>query len=155
MPKIIEGKVKGKSRRIGIVASRFNQEITDRLLAGCLKELAKLGVKDENIRVAWVPGAFEIPFAAQELLLGKKCDGVITLGAVIRGETAHFDYVSSGLVDGIMRVQLKTRKPVAFGVLTTDNNAQAEARSGGKHGNKGRECAEVILKMIDTTGSLQ
>ena len=91
----------------------------------------------------------EIPFAAQELVLKKKCDGVITLGAVIRGETPHFDYVCDGLVQGIMRLQMKSRKPVAFGVLTTNTDKQAMERSGGKHGNKGRECAQVVLQILN------
>ena len=149
MTKILEGRPIGKKKRIAIVASRFNNEITDRLLKGCLAELLKSGVKKENITVAWVPGAFEIPFAAQELVLKKKCDGVITLGAVIRGETPHFDYVCDGLVQGIMRLQMKLRKPVAFGVLTTNTDKQAMERSGGKHGNKGRECAQVVLQILN------
>ncbi|MBI4970887.1 MAG: 6,7-dimethyl-8-ribityllumazine synthase [Candidatus Omnitrophica bacterium] len=149
MTKILEGKSIGRKRRVGIVASRFNGEITERLLKGCLAELVRAGVKKENITVTWVPGAFEIPFVAQELIVKKKNDGVIALGAVIRGETAHFDYVSSGLVQGIMKVQLVTRSPIAFGVLTTNTDRQALERSGGKHGNKGREAAEVLLQILN------
>lgn len=149
MTKILEGRPVGKKKRIAIVASRFNNEITDRLLKGCLSELLKSGVKKENISVAWVPGAFEIPIVAQELILRKKCDGVIALGAVIRGETPHFDYVCDGLVQGIMKLQLKFRKPVAFGVLTTNTDKQAMERSGGKQGNKGRECAQVVLQILN------
>lgn len=155
MTKIIEGEPAGKGRRIGIVASRFNEEITTRLLRGAMTELITRGVKKEAVLIAWVPGAFEIPFMTQELVRKRKCDGVITLGAVIRGETAHFDYVCEGLASGIMNIQLETKIPISFGVLTTDTDRQAIERSGGKHGNKGKEAADVLLRMLDLKGKLK
>jgi len=155
MTKILEGELIGKGKRIGIVASRFNDEITTRLLRGAMTELISRGVKKENILVVWVPGAFEIPFLIQELIRKKKCDGVIALGAVIRGETAHFDYVCDGLVRGIMDIQLKLETPVSFGVLTTDTDRQAMDRSGGKHGNKGKETAEVLLRILSLRNQLR
>ncbi len=148
MTTIYEGEIKGKGKKIGIIASRFNEEITQRLLNGCLKELSARGVKKNNIILVWVPGAFEIPFAAQLMTRKKKIDGIVALGAVIRGETAHFDYVCEGMVQGILDVELSSRVPVSFGVLTTETDKQAVDRSGGRSGNKGKEAAEVILKLI-------
>ncbi|MCC7405883.1 MAG: 6,7-dimethyl-8-ribityllumazine synthase [Bdellovibrionales bacterium] len=134
--------------RIGIVTSRFNPEITERLEQGALTKLSSLGFGPEQLVVTRVPGALEIPLAVQALL-NAGCDGVVALGAVIRGETSHYDSVCAGVERGCSHLQLKFKKPVAFGVLTTENDEQALARSGGNMGNKGAEAAEVVIEMID------
>lgn len=137
-----------KGLRIGIVVSRFNSDITKKLLAGAERTLLGKGVK--NIRKVWVPGAFEIPVMLQRLAQikrGKKFDGLIALGAVIRGETPHFDFVARETSRGVMDVALREGIPIAFGVLTTDNVKQALDRAGGRHGNKGEEAALVVIEM--------
>ena len=141
------GTVTGKGLRIGIVVSRFNYGITGRLLAGAGKTLREKGVVTGGIRTVWVPGAFEIPLALQALAGTKRFDALIALGAVIRGDTPHFDYVAKGATDGVLRVSLDCGIPIAFGVLTTDNIRQAMDRAGGKHGNKGSESALVAIEM--------
>lgn len=142
--------------RIGVVVSRFNDFITQRLLRGCVDELVKRGVSKSSILVVQVPGAWEIPVVAQQLALKKNIDAVICLGAVIRGETAHFDIVAQGSCSGIQQAALTTGKPVVLGVLTTENTKQAYARSSDKkRNNKGREAACVALEMIDTLLSLK
>ncbi len=139
----------GKGLCIGIVASRFNFEITSQLLKGAEKILRQKGVKD--IDVVWVPGAFEIPLMLQKLArkkkAGKKKDGLIALAAVIRGDTPHFDYVCYGTTQGIMKVSLQESIPVAFGMLTTNNVEQALERIGGQHGHKGEEAALTVIEM--------
>ena len=136
--------------RIGIVVSRFNDFITERLLRGCLDELSKRGIERSRIIIVRVPGAWEIPIIASQLARKKAIDAVICLGAVIRGETAHFDIVAQGSCAGIQQVALSTGKPVVLGVLTTENTKQAYARSDDKkRNNKGREAACVALEMID------
>ena len=136
--------------KIGVVTSRFNSEITEKLEQGALDFLESLQVQGSHqldVLAVRVPGAVEIPLAAQALLdLG--CDGVVTLGAVIRGETSHYDYVCNSVERGVSELMLKYKKPIGFGVLTTENDEQAEARAGGKHGNKGAEAAEVVVEMI-------
>ncbi|MBI4398942.1 MAG: 6,7-dimethyl-8-ribityllumazine synthase [Candidatus Omnitrophica bacterium] len=149
MPNVLEGKPQGKNRRVAVIASRFNNEVTVRLLEGCLRKLKVHGVSEKNIFVVWTPGAFEIPFAAQQVIRHLKPDGVVTLGAVIRGETAHFGCVCDGLVRGIVALELDSRVPISFGVLTVENDKQAWERSGGRRGNKGREAAEVVLRLMD------
>lgn len=139
----------GKGLRIGIVVSRFNGDITGKLLEGAESMLKKKGVSGKNIHVTWVPGSFEIPLMLQSLARKKKFDALIALGAIVRGETPHFDYVSSETSRGIMEVSLKTGIPVAFGVLTTDNLQQALDRIGGAHGHKGEEAALVAMEMAD------
>ncbi len=146
---IIEGKTDGRGRKIAIVVSRFNDFITKRLLAGCLEELDQCGVEDKNITVVWVPGAFEIPLAAQKLAKKKNIHAVICLGAVIRGETTHFDLVSNGLTQGMVDVILATGKPIIFGVLTTETLDLAYKRSEEKGDNKGRDCALTALEMMN------
>jgi len=139
--------------RIGIVTSRFNSEVTERLEKGAMDQLLERGLKAEKIEHVRVPGAVEIPLAAQ-WLLDKGCDAVVVLGAVIRGETAHFDYVCSAVERGCTHLQLKSGKPVAFGVLTTDTEEQAMARAGGVHGNKGAEASDVALEMLNLKAQL-
>lgn len=134
--------------KIGVVTSRFNQEVTEKLEAGTIKRLLELGMKETQIRHVRVPGAVEIPVVIQKLL-DSDCDGAIALGAVIRGDTAHFDYVCSSVERGCTDVMLKTKKPVVFGVLTTDTEEQAFDRVGGQHGHKGRDAAETMIEMLD------
>ncbi|HOW34839.1 MAG TPA: 6,7-dimethyl-8-ribityllumazine synthase [Candidatus Omnitrophota bacterium] len=147
--KIIEGQVKSKGKRYGIVVSRFNDFITKRLLDGCLKELRRCGVKDSEVTVVWVPGAFEIPLVARQLNEKKSIDAVICLGAVIRGETFHFDLVARAASEGIAQVALLTKKPAIFGVLTTETIEQAYKRSEEKGDHKGRDAARTAIEMVN------
>lgn len=145
----MQGPLKPQSRwKIGIVTARFNHEITERLEAGAYERLIELGFGIEQILRTRVPGAVEVPLVALALL-ERECDAVIALGAVIRGETAHFDYVCRSVERGCMDVMLRMKKPVIFGVLTTDNDEQAEARVGGSHGHKGREAADTAVEMLN------
>ena len=151
--KTLEGKLvagnEGKDMRIGIVASRFNEFITTKLLGGATDALLRHGVKDDDITVAWVPGAFEIPLIAEKMAQSKKYDAVICVGAVIRGNTSHYDYVCSEVSKGIAQVSLANDLPVMFGVLTTDTIEQAIERAGTKAGNKGFECAQGAIEMVN------
>lgn len=133
---------------IGIVVSRFNKKITERLLQGALERLNELDIPKTDIHVLWVPGAVELALAAQQFAKREECDAVICLGAVIRGETDHYDYVCQQASYGCQRVALDFDMPVIFGVLTTENEQQALARIGGAHGHKGREAADAALEMI-------
>jgi 6,7-dimethyl-8-ribityllumazine synthase len=133
--------------RFGVVVSRFNHLVSVRLLEACTRELEKRGADPADIHVAWVPGAFEIPLAARALAQSGRYDAVVTLGAVIRGGTPHFDYVCRGVADGVREVMRDTSVPVAFGVLTTDDVEQALARAGGSEGNKGEEAALAAIEM--------
>ena len=137
----------GSGRRIAVVAARFNEMITGRLVEGALAGLAKHGVDADAVDVAWVPGAFEIPLVASRMARSGRYAAVVCLGAVIRGDTAHFDLVANESARGIAQVALDTGVPVIFEVLATDDLAQAEARAGGTHGNKGWEAAEAALEM--------
>jgi 6,7-dimethyl-8-ribityllumazine synthase len=137
----------GSGLRIGIVATRWNSEVVDGLLAGARNGLARCAVADSDIVVEWVPGAFEVPVAAKELAASDTVDAVITLGAVIRGDTPHFEYVSGPCADGIMRAQLDTGVPVMFGVLTVNTRTQADERSVAGPGNKGDEVAVGAVEM--------
>lgn len=141
-----------KNYKVGVVTGRFNREVTEKLEQGCLQKLKAIGITD--IVDVTVPGAFEIPLAAQALL-ESGCDGVIALGAVIRGETSHYDYVCNAVERGCTELQLKYGKPVTFGVLTTENEEQAFDRVGGKHGHKGEEAAAVCIEMIDLIKKIQ
>ena len=143
-----------ESLKIGVVTALFNRPVTEKLQAGALGELEKQGLKPEQIISVEVPGAFEIPLAAQALL-ERGCDGVVTVGAVIRGDTAHFDFVCNAAERGCTELQLKYSKPVGFGVITTENAEQAYARAGGEKGNKGAEASEVVLTMIKILGEIQ
>ncbi|MGI6198666.1 MAG: 6,7-dimethyl-8-ribityllumazine synthase [Candidatus Cloacimonadaceae bacterium] len=147
--KIIEGKLVSKGYRFALVVSRFNEFISNKLLGGALDCLKRHEVKDEDIEVIWVPGAFEIPLVAKKVAQDPKIDGVICLGAVIRGSTPHFEYVSAEVSKGIAQVGLKAGKPVIFGILTTDTVEQAIERAGTKSGNKGFAAAASALEMVD------
>ena len=149
MVKIIEGTKKGRGKKIVIVASRFNGFITQRLLTGCLEELNRCNVKKSDITVAWVPGAYEIPVAAQTFAKRRDVHGVICLGAVIRGETVHFDLVAKGAAQGVMQVALATGKPVIFEVLAVETVDQAYKRSEETGDNKGKDAALAVIEMID------
>lgn len=147
--KVFEGKLVSEKIKVGIVAARFNEFITSKLLSGAIDGLVRHDVDEEDIQVAWVPGAFEIPLIAEKMAESGKYDGVICLGAVIRGSTSHYDYVCSEVSKGIASVSLKSGIPVMFGVLTTENIEQAIERAGSKAGNKGYECALGIIEMIN------
>jgi 6,7-dimethyl-8-ribityllumazine synthase len=144
-----EGKLSGKGLRIGIVTGRFNEFISTRLLEGALDSLRRHEVDDDDIDVAWAPGAFELPLVAQRMVLSARYDAVICLGAVIRGGTPHFDYVAAETAKGIAKVSLDSGIPVIFGVLTTDTVEQAVERAGTKAGNKGWAAAVSALEMAN------
>ena len=154
MPEIIEGKLDAKGCKFGIVVGRFNSFIGDRLLEGAIDALTRHGADDKDICVVKVPGAFEIPLITKKLIASKKLDAVICLGAVIRGSTPHFDYVSSEVTKGVASVSLETSVPVAFGVLTTDTIEQAIERAGTKAGNKGFEAAVTAIEMANVSAAL-
>ena len=137
----------GAGLRIGVCCGRFNRHITDRLLASCLKALAEHGVDDGDVTVVWAPGAYELPLVTQALVTKWKADAVIALGAVIRGETAHFELVAGEAAAGIREAAVATGVPVTFGVLTTETLEQALDRAGGKHGNKGWDAATAAIEM--------
>ena len=149
MVKKIEGKLTIENDTFCIVVSRFNEFITAKLLSGAVDELLRHGAKEENITVVWVPGAFEIPVIAKKLAVSKKYASIITLGAVIKGSTPHFDYVSAEVSKGVAAVSLETGIPVIFGVLTTDNIEQAIERAGTKAGNKGSDAAKSAIEMVN------
>ncbi len=147
--KTYEGKLIAQGLKFGMVVGRFNEFIGGKLLSGALDALNRHGVEEENIEIAWVPGAFEIPLIAKKMAMSKKYDGVICLGAVIRGSTPHFDYVSNEVTKGIAQVSLSTEVPVIFGVLTTDSIEQAIERAGTKAGNKGYDAAVTAIEMVN------
>ena len=147
--KTLEGKLVARGIRIGIVAGRFNEFITGKLLNGALDGLLRHEVKEEYIEVAWVPGAFEIPLIASKMAKSRKYDAIICLGAVIRGSTTHYDYVCNEVSKGIAAVSLNADIPVMFGVLTTENIEQAIERAGTKAGNKGYDCAVGAIEMVN------
>ena len=146
-----EGKFIGKDIKVAIVVARFNEFITSKLLGGAKDTLIRNEVKEENIDVYWVPGAFEIPFITKKLVATNKYDGVITLGSVIRGNTSHYDLVCNEVAKGVGHISLNSDIPVMFGVITTEDIDQAIERSGSKAGNKGSDCAQGLLEMIDLT----
>ena len=139
----------GVGRRLAVLASRFNERIVKKLVDGALEALVKNGVTFEDIDVVWVPGAWELPIAARWLLASERYDGLVAVGAVIRGETAHFDYIAGEASRGLADVSTEFEVPIGFGVLTCDTDEQAEARAGGEHGNKGYDAAVATLEMID------
>ena len=147
--KTFEGNLTAKEIKIGIVAARFNEFITSKLLSGAVDGLVRHDVKEEDIHVAWVPGAFEIPLIASKMAKSGKYDAVICLGAVIRGSTSHYDYVCNEVSKGIAAVSLESGIPVLFGVLTTENIEQAIERAGTKAGNKGYDCAMSAIEMVN------
>ena len=147
--KTLEGKLVAKGMRVGIVAARFNEFITSKLVSGALDGLTRHDVREEDISLAWVPGAFEIPLVASRMAKSGKYDAVICLGAVIRGATSHYDYVCNEVSKGIAAVSLETGLPVLFGVLTTENIEQAIERAGTKSGNKGYDCALSAVEMVN------
>lgn len=154
MARIYEGDTLGKSLHIGIAVSRFNDSVTIRLLEGALEGLRANGVSQSNIDIAWTPGALELPIVAKQMAGSGHYDAVVCLGAVIRGETAHFDYVSAGAQQGVVQTALETGIPILFGVLTTDDVTQAMERSGGKKGNKGFDAAVGAIEMANLVKSL-
>ncbi|RPA57964.1 6,7-dimethyl-8-ribityllumazine synthase [Aerococcus agrisoli] len=147
--KTYEGKLVAQDLKIGIVVGRFNDFIGSRLLNGAVDALTRHGLEEDDIEVAWVPGAFEISVVAQKMAASKKYDAIITLGAVIKGSTAHFDYVCSAVTSGVNQAGLTTGVPVLFGVLTTDTIDQAIERSGTKAGNKGYDVAVAAIEMAN------
>ena len=151
--KTLQGTLDASKLHVGIVVSRFNGFITEQLAKGALEILEKHGCPPENIRLVKVPGAWELPIAAKSL--APHCDAIVALGAVVRGETPHFEYVAHGAADGLSRVSLETGVPIAFGVLTTDDLQQAMDRAGGKSGNKGREAAEAAIEIANLQRQLK
>ena len=147
--KFYEGKLVSEGVKVGIVVARFNEFITSKLLGGAIDGLKRENVSEDDIEVAWVPGAFEIPLIARKMAESGKYDAVIALGAVIRGATSHYDYVCSEVSKGIAQVSMNAGIPVMFGVLTTDTIEQAVERAGTKAGNKGFECAQGAIEMVN------
>ena len=153
--RILEGNLVTQGLKVGIVVGRFNEFIVSKLLGGALDGLKRHGVDEDNIEVTWVPGAFEIPLIASKMAKSGKYDAVICLGAVIRGATSHYDYVCAEVSKGIASVSLNSDIPVMFGVLTTDTIEQAIERAGTKAGNKGFECAEGAIEMVNLSRELE
>ncbi len=150
-----EGKLIAEGLKFGIVAARFNEFITNKLVGGALDALLRHGVAESDIEIAWVPGAFEIPLVAQKMAETKKYDAIICLGAVIRGATPHFDFVSAEVSKGVAHVGLETKLPVVFGVLTTDTIEQAIERAGTKAGNKGFDSAITAIETVNLLKMIQ
>ncbi|MGB5218159.1 MAG: 6,7-dimethyl-8-ribityllumazine synthase [Smithella sp.] len=149
MPKIIEGKIVAKGMKFGIVASRFNDFICGRLIEGAVDALIRAGAEEKDILIYKVPGSFELPLTAKKVAKSNRYDAVICLGAIIRGATPHFEYISAEVSKGIAMVGLETEVPVVFGVLTTDTIEQAIERAGTKSGNKGADAAMTAIEMVD------
>ena len=143
------GSPSGVGKRFAVVASRFNEAITSRLVDGATDALARHGAAPDDVDVVWVPGAWELPAAARRLLASERYDAIVAVGAVIRGETPHFDYVAGEASRGLAQASADFDRPIGFGVLTCDDVAQAEARAGGAHGNKGWDAALAALEMVD------
>ncbi|MCC8122106.1 MAG: 6,7-dimethyl-8-ribityllumazine synthase [Oscillospiraceae bacterium] len=152
---VLEGKLVAKDLRVGVVASRFNEFITSKLLGGALDGLARHDVAESQVDVAWVPGAFEIPLIAQKMAKSGKYDAVICLGAVIRGSTSHYECVCNEVTKGIAQASLASGVPVMFGVLTTENIEQAIERAGSKAGNKGYDCAISAIEMVNLLRTME
>lgn len=152
--RVYEGNLVSEKIKVGIVVARFNEFITSKLLGGAVDALKRENVNDDYIEVAWVPGAFEIPLIADKMAKSGKYDAVICLGAVIRGSTSHYDYVCAEVSKGVAQVSLNSGIPVMFGVLTTDNIEQAIERAGTKAGNKGFECAQGAIEMVNLIRNL-
>lgn len=154
MPEVRQGELDGAGLRVGIVLSRFNSTVTERLLEGALAVLRHQGVVEQSIEVLRVPGAFEIPLIAEKLASASRFDAVVCLGAIVRGETPHFDFIARSVVDEIGRLCVAHRIPIALGLLTTENIEQALERSGGKYGNKGGEAALTAIEMANLARAL-
>jgi 6,7-dimethyl-8-ribityllumazine synthase len=154
MGKVFEGKLDGGGLRVGIVVSRFNSLITERLLEGALDRLYRSNVAEKDVDVCWVPGAFEVPRAAKTMAETGRYDGIVALSAVIRGGTPHFEYIASEVSKGIAMVNLEAPAPVAFGVITADTVDQAIERAGTKAGNKGAQAAESLIETVNVLRAL-
>jgi len=154
MANIYQGRLVAGKHRFGIVASRFNEFITSKLLAGCLDALERHGADTDAVDVAWTPGSFEIPIVAKRMAESGRYDAVICLGAVIRGSTPHFDYIAAEVAKGIAQVNMATGIPTIFGVITTDTLEQAIERAGSKAGNKGADAASSAIEMVNLLGQL-
>jgi 6,7-dimethyl-8-ribityllumazine synthase len=154
MAKYFEGNFQAEGKKIGIVLARFNSFIAERLLDGALDTLSRFGVRGDDIEVARVPGAFEIPLVARKMAKSGRYDAVICLGAVIRGATPHFDFVANEAAKGIAQAGMESEVPIIFGVLTTDTIDQAIERAGSKAGNKGSECAAAAIEMVNLMNNL-
>jgi 6,7-dimethyl-8-ribityllumazine synthase len=152
--KVLEGNLIGSSKKFAIVASRFNEFIVSKLISGAQDGLVRHGVNDDDITLAWVPGAFEIPLVAQKMAKSGKYDAIICLGAVIKGSTSHYDYVCAEVSKGVATVGLNTDTPVIFGILTTDNIEQAIERAGTKAGNKGYDAAVSAIEMVNLSAGI-
>jgi 6,7-dimethyl-8-ribityllumazine synthase len=152
--KKMEGELDGTGLKLGIVLSRFNSMVTERLLSGAKDKLTRLGVAEKDLEVAYVPGSFELPRGVRKLKDTGKYDGVIALGAVIRGETPHFEYVSNEASKGLAEINLEAEIPVTFGLITADTLEQAIDRAGAKQGNKGSEAAEALVEMVNLESKL-
>ena len=155
MPKTYEGKLTAEGLRFGIVASRFNEFITGKLLEGALDAIRRHGASENEVEIAWTPGSFEVPLVAKKMAESGKYDSVICLGAVIRGATSHYDYVASEAAKGVAQAGMATGVPIIFGILTTENIEQAIERAGTKAGNKGFEAAEAAIEMANLMKSLE
>ncbi len=153
--KTFEGKLVSEGIKVGIVAARFNEFITSKLLGGAVDALTRENVNEDDIDVAWVPGAFEIPLVASKMAKSGKYDAIICLGAVIRGSTSHYDYVCAEVSKGVAQVSLNEGLPVMFGVLTTDTIEQAIERAGTKAGNKGFECGQGAIEMVNVIRQIE
>ena len=149
MSTVLQGGIRGEGMRIGIVVARFNEFITSKLLEGARSALVRHGVREEDVTVAWVPGSFEIPLVAKRLAESGRCDAVVCLGAVIRGETDHYDHVARQAASGVSNASLSAGVPVIFGILTTDTVEQAIDRAGGKHGNIGSNASVAAIEMAN------
>lgn len=155
MPKELEGEPIGEGKRIGIVVSRFNEFVTKMLLTGAVDTLSYLGVSDDDVTIAWVPGAVELPLIAKQMAESGSVDAVVVLGCVIRGETSHFDFVAGQVSDGVGRIMLDTGVPTIFGVLTTETSEQAVQRADTEEENRGADYARAAVEMIDLLGKLK
>ena len=153
--KIYEGKLVSEGIKVGVVCARFNDFLVSKLLSGCEDGLLRRGVREEDIEVAWVPGAFEIPLIAKKMAESGKYDAGIALGAVIRGSTSHYDYVCAEVSKGVAQAALGSGVPVMFGILTTDTIEQAIERAGSKAGNKGAECAQGAIEMVNLLRAME
>ena len=154
-PRVIEGDLQARDLRFAILASRFNEFVVDRLVQGALDQLRRQGVSDKQIDIVRVPGAFDMPVVARKLALSRRYDAIVALGAVIRGQTSHFDYVAGECASGLSRVAGDTGIPVAFGVLTTETTEQAVERAGGKAGNKGADAAATAIELVNLLRRLE
>ena len=155
LPRVIEGDLQARDLRFAILASRFNEFVVDRLVQGALDLLRRHGVSEKQIDIIRVPGAFDMPLVARKLAVSRRYDAIVALGAVIRGETSHFDHVAGECASGLARVASDTGIPVAFGVLTTENTEQAIDRAGGKAGNKGADAAATALELVNLLRRLE